>query len=75
MKEFLKWWTKECETNIGKRFATPKMFAEGAWRAVLEMVLKNEDAYCCGDVDSEDVWRECPTKTFIKKELSNDWEY
>jgi len=42
-----------------------------AWKAALEMVLKNDDAYCCGDASVDEGWEECPTKTFITKELND----
>ena len=67
MEEFEKWRDKQ---RISGR--SHKADAR-VWRAALEMVLENDDAYCCGDYsDASGEWEECPTKTVIEKELSND---
>jgi hypothetical protein len=42
------------------------------WRAALEWLRDNEDAYCCGDCDAVGDWTECPKDTVIKQELEDE---
>jgi hypothetical protein len=66
LEEFEKWWTHDASEG-GIKFNKHQTCL--AWKAALEMVLKNNDAYCCGEVDAVGDWTECPTKTVIEKEL------
>ena len=71
MKAFEKWWKPSNEVMCYECGGYCKEDAEAVWRAALEWILRDEDAYCCGEVDGWDEWHECPKDTAILKELKD----
>jgi hypothetical protein len=81
MKAFEEWWDKPL-TGIEARAEEilssvsseerASVLARHTWRAALEWLRDNEDAYCCGDYDAVGDWTECPKDTVIKQELEDE---
>ncbi len=66
MKAFEKWRDKNAVSG-----RSHKQDAR-IWRAALDWLRKNEDAHCCGDVDSSGDWVDCPKNIAIENELRDE---
>lgn len=42
------------------------------WQAALRGLRENEDAHCCGDVDTAGNWVDCPKSIAIEQELGDE---
>ena len=67
MEAFEKWFEE-----MSKKHPTVAFQPCDGWKAALEWILRDEDAYCCGDWnDFTNEWKECPMTTVIEKELKD----
>ena len=64
MDKFEKWYLPDKDIYVNEY----EMQKE-AWKAALKSILIDDDAYCCGDVNSNDEFEKCPMTMAIKKEL------